>query len=183
MAGLGVVGGEGCVNEDVRGFAGCAYVLFGRAVVVVVALGVAAGDCRGEGVAAVRRTGLRRRWTCEKGGGVRRRSNRDGSCNDTPSNNPSFSAVPGCDLRGSTRRFPRFLRRLVSSIVASIALLVFASLSFFITVFIVQVGAGLAGYSSVGGNFVVLSAAILATGAIVGGATPLSSLAGVTAER
>lgn len=59
----------------------------------------------------------------------------------------------------------------------------FAILSFFITVFIVQVGAGLAGYSSVGGNFVVLSAAILATGAIVGGATPLSSLAGVTAER
>ncbi|MBX0325978.1 hypothetical protein EGH21_23460 [Halomicroarcula sp. F13] len=64
---------------------------------------------------------------------------------------------------------------LVSSIIASIVLLVFAILSFFITVFIVQVGAGLAGYSP-SGDFVVLSAAILATGAIVAGASPLSGL-------
>ncbi|NHN42796.1 hypothetical protein G9C85_14325 [Halorubellus sp. JP-L1] len=68
---------------------------------------------------------------------------------------------------------------LVSSLIASIVLLVFAVLSFFITVFIVQVGAGLAGYSTLSGDFVVLSAAILATGAIVAGATPMSSLAGV----
>jgi len=67
---------------------------------------------------------------------------------------------------------------LVSSIIASIVLLVFAIVSFFITVFIVQVGAGLAGYSP-SGDFIVLSAAILATGAIVAGATPMSSLAGV----
>jgi hypothetical protein len=67
---------------------------------------------------------------------------------------------------------------LVSSIIASIVLLVFAILSFFITVFIVQVGAGLAGYSP-GGDFIVLSAAVLATGAIVAGATPLASLSGV----
>ena len=67
---------------------------------------------------------------------------------------------------------------LVSSIVASIVLLVFAIVSFFITVFIVQVGAGLAGYSP-SGDFVALSAAVLATGAIVAGATPMSSLAGV----
>ena len=67
---------------------------------------------------------------------------------------------------------------LISSIVASIVLLVFAIVSFFITVFIVQVGAGLAGYSPTG-DFVVLSAAILATGAIVAGATPLSSLGGI----
>ncbi|WP_254280681.1 hypothetical protein [Haloarcula marina] len=67
---------------------------------------------------------------------------------------------------------------LVSSIIASIVLLVFAILSFFITVFIVQVGAGLAGYSP-SGDFVALSAAILATGAIVAGASPLSGLSGI----
>jgi hypothetical protein len=64
---------------------------------------------------------------------------------------------------------------LVSSIVAAIVMLVFAILSFFITVFIVQVGAGLAGYSP-SGDFIVLSAAILATGAIVAGASPLTGL-------
>lgn len=68
---------------------------------------------------------------------------------------------------------------LVSSIIASIVLLVFAILSFFVTVFIVQVGAGLAGYSP-SGDFVVLSAAILATGAIVAGASPLSGFSGIS---
>jgi len=68
---------------------------------------------------------------------------------------------------------------LVSSIIASLVLLVFAILSFFITVFIVQVGANLAGYSP-SGDFIVLSAAILATGAIVAGATPLSGLSGIS---
>ncbi|WP_336338799.1 hypothetical protein [Haloarcula brevis] len=67
---------------------------------------------------------------------------------------------------------------LVSSIIAAIVMLVFAIVSFFVTVFIVQVGAGLAGYSP-SGEFVVLLAAILATGAIVAGATPMSSLGGV----
>ncbi|WP_136715082.1 hypothetical protein [Halorientalis salina] len=67
---------------------------------------------------------------------------------------------------------------LVSSIIAALVMLLFAILSFFITVFIVQVGAGLAGYSP-SGDFVVLSAALLATGAIVAGATPMSSLSGV----
>jgi hypothetical protein len=62
---------------------------------------------------------------------------------------------------------------LVSSIIASMVLLVFAIISYFITVFIVQVGAGLAGYSP-GGDFVALSAAILATGAIVAGSTPIT---------
>lgn len=64
---------------------------------------------------------------------------------------------------------------LISSIVASLVLLVFAILSFFVTVFIVQVGAGLAGHSP-SGDFIVLSAAILATGAIVAGATPTAGL-------
>ena len=67
---------------------------------------------------------------------------------------------------------------LVSSIVAAIVMLAFAILSFFVTVFIVQVGASLAGYSP-SGDFVVLSAALLATGAIVAGATPMTSLSGL----
>ena len=62
---------------------------------------------------------------------------------------------------------------LVASIVTAGVMLGFAILSFFITVFIVQVGAGLAGYSP-GGDFVALSAAILATGAIVAGSTPIT---------
>jgi hypothetical protein len=68
---------------------------------------------------------------------------------------------------------------LVSSIIAAIVMLVFAILSFFVTVFIVRAGAGLAGYSPTG-DFVVLSAAILATGAIVAGASPMTGLSGIT---
>jgi hypothetical protein len=64
---------------------------------------------------------------------------------------------------------------LVGSIVASLVLLVFAILSYFVTVFIVQAGAGLAGYSP-SGDFVALAAAILAAAAIVGGASPLTAL-------
>lgn len=67
------------------------------------------------------------------------------------------------------------LGALARSIVAAIVMLAFAILSFFVTVFIVQVGAGIAGYSP-SGDFIVLSAAILATGAIVAGASPLSAL-------
>jgi hypothetical protein len=68
---------------------------------------------------------------------------------------------------------------LVSSIIAAIVMLVFAILSFFVTVFIVQVGAGLAGYSP-SGDFVVLAAAILAASAIMAGASPMSGLSGVS---
>jgi hypothetical protein len=67
---------------------------------------------------------------------------------------------------------------LVGSIIAAIVMLVFAILSFFVTVFIVQVGAGLAGYSP-SGDFIALSAAILATGAIVAGASPMTGLSGI----
>jgi hypothetical protein len=69
---------------------------------------------------------------------------------------------------------------LVSSIVAALVMLVFAILSFFVTVFIVEAGAALAGYSP-SGDFIVLSAAIIATGAITAGASPLSGL-GTTNE-
>lgn len=65
---------------------------------------------------------------------------------------------------------------LAASIITALVMLIFAVLSFFVTVFIVQTGAGLAGYSP-GGDFVVLSAAILSTGAIVAGASPVSGLA------
>lgn len=68
---------------------------------------------------------------------------------------------------------------LVGSIIAAIVMLVFAILSFFVTVFIVEAGAGLAGHSP-SGDFVALSAAILATGAIVAGATPMSALGDTT---
>ncbi|MFD1588239.1 hypothetical protein ACFR9U_14755 [Halorientalis brevis] len=64
---------------------------------------------------------------------------------------------------------------LASCIIAALIMLAFAILSFFVTVFIVQVGAGLAGYAP-SGDFVVLSAALLATGTIVAGATPMTSL-------
>jgi len=55
----------------------------------------------------------------------------------------------------------------------------FAVLSYFVTVFIVDMGAGLAGYSP-SGDFIALSAAVLATGAIVAGSTPMSSLSGIS---
>lgn len=63
----------------------------------------------------------------------------------------------------------------VSSVVAAIVMLVFAILSFFVTVFIVGAGAGLAGHSP-SGDFVVLAAALLTAGAIVAGATPMTQL-------
>lgn len=67
---------------------------------------------------------------------------------------------------------------LARAIIAAIVMLAFSILSFFVTVFIVKVGASLAGYSP-SGDFVVLSAALLATGAIVAGATPMSGLSGM----
>jgi hypothetical protein len=71
---------------------------------------------------------------------------------------------------------------LVGSIVAALVMLVFAVLSFFVTVFIVQLGAGLAGYSP-SGDFVVLAAALLASASIVAGATPMTGLSGFDASR
>jgi|AntDeeMetagen681_2_1112603.scaffolds.fasta_scaffold06846_1 hypothetical protein len=67
---------------------------------------------------------------------------------------------------------------LASSIIASIIMLVFAILSFFITVFVVNVGAGLAGVAPTESGFVVLAAAIIAGAAISAGAAPLNALTG-----
>jgi len=66
---------------------------------------------------------------------------------------------------------------LVGSIIASLVLLIFAILSFFVTVFIVDVGAGLADFDPTG-DFVVLAASILAGSAIVAGASPMMALGG-----
>ncbi|WEL17611.1 putative membrane protein [Halorhabdus sp. SVX81] len=66
---------------------------------------------------------------------------------------------------------------LVASLIAALVLLVFAILSFFVTMFIVDAGAGLAGLSPDAG-FVTLSAAIISAAAIIGGASPLTGLAG-----
>jgi hypothetical protein len=66
---------------------------------------------------------------------------------------------------------------LATSIIAVLFLLVMAILSFFVTIFIVDAGAALAGYQP-SGNFVTLSAAVLSAAAILGGATPMGALAG-----
>lgn len=76
-------------------------------------------------------------------------------------------------------RLPRFYRRsimnlantlgdLVENLVAGVVMLVFAVLSFFVTVFIISTGAQLAGYSP-DGNFAVLSAAIIVASTILAG--------------
>lgn len=74
------------------------------------------------------------------------------------------------------------LGALASSVIAAIVMLVFAILSYFVTVFIVEVGAGLAGYSP-SGDFIALSAAILAASAIVAGASPMAGLTGGTTQQ
>jgi hypothetical protein len=57
---------------------------------------------------------------------------------------------------------------LVQNVVAGVVMLVFAVLSFFVTVFVISTGAQLAGYSP-DGNFAVLSAAIIAAATILAG--------------
>jgi len=68
---------------------------------------------------------------------------------------------------------------LVGSVIAVALLLVLAVVSFFVTIFIVDAGASLAGLSP-GDDYVTLAAALLTAGAIVGGATPLTAIAGTT---
>lgn len=60
------------------------------------------------------------------------------------------------------------LGELVENIVAGVVMLVFAILSFFVTVFVISTGAQLAGYSP-DGNFAVLSATILVAATILAG--------------
>jgi len=67
---------------------------------------------------------------------------------------------------------------LVGSVIAVALLLVLAVVSFFVTIFIVDAGASLAGLSP-GDDFVTLAAALLTAGAIIGGSTPLNAAAGL----
>lgn len=62
----------------------------------------------------------------------------------------------------------KILSDLIENVVASAAMLIFAILSFFVTVFVVSTGAQLAGYTP-DGNFAVLSATILVASTIVAG--------------
>ncbi|WP_414836371.1 hypothetical protein [Candidatus Nanohalococcus occultus] len=60
------------------------------------------------------------------------------------------------------------LGSLAENVIAGFVMLVFAILAFFVTVFVVGTGAGLAGYTP-DGNFVVLSATILVASTILAG--------------
>lgn len=62
----------------------------------------------------------------------------------------------------------RTLGDLAENFLAAIVMLVFAIASFFLTVFVVSTGAGLAGVSA-SGDFVVLSATILVASTILAG--------------
>lgn len=57
---------------------------------------------------------------------------------------------------------------LVENVTAGVVMLVFAILSFFVTVFVIKTGAGLANYSP-DANFAVLSATILVASTIIAG--------------
>ena len=57
---------------------------------------------------------------------------------------------------------------LVENVLAGLVMLIFAILSFFVTVFVVSTGAGLAGFTP-SGDFVVLSATILVASTILAG--------------
>ena len=61
------------------------------------------------------------------------------------------------------------LTDLASNVVAFVVMIVLAVLSFFLTVFVVDAGAGLAGYTELSGDFVVLSAALLVAATIIAG--------------
>ncbi|QGA79990.1 hypothetical protein [Candidatus Nanohalobium constans] len=60
------------------------------------------------------------------------------------------------------------LSDMVESVVAFVVLIILGIISFFITTFIVVAGADLAGVTA-GGDFVVLSAAIIVAASLIGG--------------
>jgi hypothetical protein len=77
-------------------------------------------------------------------------------------------------LKGGGERPPmsgvmRVLSGLVQTVVTFAVLIVLGTLAFYVTVFVVSTGAGLAGYENVSGDFVVLSAALLVVAALLGG--------------
>lgn len=64
--------------------------------------------------------------------------------------------------------FTQALGDVVENIAAFIVMLVLAILSFFLTVFIVSYGSGLAGYAP-SGDFVVLSASLIVSATVLSG--------------
>lgn len=66
-------------------------------------------------------------------------------------------------------RVLRVLSGLVQTVVTFAVLIILGTLAFYVTVFVVSTGAGLAGYENVSGDFVVLSAALLVVAALLGG--------------
>lgn len=62
----------------------------------------------------------------------------------------------------------RILGDLVGTIVTFAVLILLSILAFYVTVFVVKTGAGLAGYDP-SGDFVVLSASLLVVAALLGG--------------
>lgn len=62
----------------------------------------------------------------------------------------------------------RILGDLVGTIITFAVLIVLSILAFYVTVFVVKTGAGLAGYEP-SGDFVVLSASLLVVAALLGG--------------
>jgi hypothetical protein len=66
-------------------------------------------------------------------------------------------------------RVIRALSGLVQTVITFAVLIILGTLAFYVTVFVVSTGAGLAGYENVSGDFVVLSAALLVVAALLGG--------------
>lgn len=62
----------------------------------------------------------------------------------------------------------KLLRALAQTAVTFVVLIVLAIIAFYVTVFVVSTGAGLAGYDP-SGDFVVLSASLLVVAALLGG--------------
>lgn len=66
-------------------------------------------------------------------------------------------------------RILRILSGLVQTVITFAVLILLGIVAFYITVFVVSTGAGLAGYEDVSGDFVVLSASLLVVAALLGG--------------
>lgn len=62
----------------------------------------------------------------------------------------------------------RLIGRLAQTVITFAVLILLAILAFYVTVFVVSTGAGLAGYDP-SGDFVILSAALLVVAALLGG--------------
>lgn len=71
-------------------------------------------------------------------------------------------------LSHETMSVTRLLGGLLQTVVRFVVLIVLAIVAFYVTVFVVSTGAGLAGYDP-SGDFVVLAASLLVVAALLGG--------------